>query len=255
MPTPLKLDRVSHSQHYRKRTEPIKYIILHCSLGTPEKQIKTLDELGLSVHYIIGRDNTTTEVLPPNLVAYHAGESHWQNSPESSLNGCSIGIEIETTTLGQSSKDYQVGVMKKLYSLLTFLSKKYKIRRENILGHSDIAPSRKPDPGVGFPWKKLYQYDLGIWYSQRCLDKETDEIKLLQTIGYDTSNLNAARYAFCRRFIPEEIFVESDITKLLNNPYPTDFHPKNSERYLLTLRAVAFSFNKERQKRYWYLEK
>ncbi len=255
MPTPLKLDRVAHSGHYRKRTEPIKYIILHCSLGTPKEQIKTLDELGLSVHYIIGRDNTTTEVLPPSLVAYHAGISRWQNSKDKSLNECSIGIEIETQTLGQSPADYQIGVMKKLYSLLNALCRKYKIRRENILGHSDIAPTRKPDPGAAFPWKKLYQYNLGIWYSLRRLDKETDEEKLLNTIGYDITDLSAARYAFCRRYLPEEVFVEQDIQKLLESPYPAGFAPQNKDKYMHILRAVSFSFAEERRKTYWYLEK
>ncbi len=255
MPTPLKLDRVVHSKHYRERTEPIKYIILHCYAGTPQEQLERMDNLGVSVHYIIGRDNTTTEVLPPSLVAYHAGASRWQNSEGKSLNDCSIGIEIETKTLGQSPTDYQVGVMKKLYSLLTVLCLKYKIRRENILGHSDIAPTRKPDPGAGFPWKKLYQYNLGIWYNLRCLDKETDESKLLQNIGYDTTSLIAARYAFCRRYLPEEIFVEEDIHKLLETPYPADFTPQNAAKYMRLLRAVSFSFTEERRKSYWYLEK
>lgn len=255
MPVQFKLNRVAHSSHFHERTVPVKYIIIHCFANTPEEQIKVLDMLGLSVHYIIGRDCTITEVLSPNLVAYHAGQSHWQNSPENSLNNCSIGIEIEAPHLGQSPKDYSTGMMKKVYSLINMLCMKYKIRRENILGHSDIAPARKPDPGVYFPWKKLYRYDMGLWYNLHCLSKETDETVLLQKIGYDTSNLPAARYAFCRRFFPSEIFVEQNIQHLLIHPYPPNFIPKDYEKYLLTLRAVALSFQEERQKRYWYLEK
>lgn len=254
MPAPFKLDACVHSKHYRERTEPIKYIILHCYTGTPQEQIERMDSLGVSVHYIIGRDCRVTEVLPPALVAYHAGQSHWQGSPESSLNGCTIGIELETLTLGQSKQDYQRGQLRKLYSLLYYLCMKYKIRPENILGHSDIAPSRKPDPGACFPWNRLRQYNFGVWYSLLCLSKETDETTLLQTIGYDTTDLPAARYAFCRHFIPEEIFVESDIQKLLNMPCPADFMPQDHEKYLKILRAVARSYTEARQKRYWYLE-
>lgn len=255
MPVPLNIDSVVHSRHYRERTEPIKYIILHCSVGTPQEQIKRLDNLGLSAHYIIGRDSTITEVLPPEYVAYHAGKSRWQNSEETSLNGCSIGIEIEASALGQNKADYHRGIMRKIYSLLHFLCMKYKIRPENILGHSDIAPTRKPDPGACFPWKTLYVYNFGVWYNLLRLSPETDETTLLQIIGYDTANLPAARYAFCRHFIPEEVFVESDIFKLLTFPYPADFQPKDQENYLRILRATAAAYVKARQKRYWYLER
>lgn len=232
-------DKIHHLNHFRPRTEKIKYIILHCSLGTPEKQINILDELGLSVHYIIGRDNTITEVLSPEKVAFHAGLSKWQQSEDKSLNNSSIGIEIETLTLGQSKKDYTRGQMKKLYELLSELSQKYNIKPENILAHSDIAPTRKPDPGLSFPWKCLAKHGFGIWYNQHKLAAETNEINLLQTIGYDTTDLPAARYAFCRHFFPEEVFIESDITTLLNTPYPADFIPKELKKYLRRLRAAA----------------
>ncbi len=243
---------VAHSNNFRERNEPIQYIIIHCSVGTPEEQIKTLNTLGLSVHYIIGRDGRIIENLPPEKVAYHAGKSFWNNSDFGSLNGCSIGIELESPHLGQYKKDYTVKQISSLMNLLKDLTIVYKIRKENILGHSDIAPTRKPDPGAAFPWKKLYQNNLAAWYLLTNLDKETDELKLLDKIGYDLTDPVAARYAFCRHYLPEEVFIDDDIHHLLDNVYPADFYPKNHEKYLKILRAVSFAINKKRQSVYWY---
>lgn len=240
-------DEISHLPHFRPRTEPIKYIIIHCSLGTPKEQIKTLDSLALSTHYIIGRNGKITETLSPEKVAFHAGLSNWRQSKDTSLNNSSIGIELETLTLGQSKEDYPLRQMKKLYKLLNELCPKYNIRKENILAHSDIAPTRKPDPGVAFPWKRLAKHGFGLWYNERRLSKETNETTLLETIGYDTKNLPAARYAFCRHFIPQEVFVENDLQKLLTTPYPLNFTPKDQKKYLKILRATAHAFKSQRK--------
>lgn len=240
-------DKIHHLPHFRPRTEKIKYIIIHCSRGTPEEQIQILDKLGLSVHYIIGRDKTITEVLPPEKVGFHAGLSNWQNDVEKSLNNISIGIEIEAPTLGQSPEDYSRKQMQKLYELLNTLCTKYTIKPENILGHSDIAPTRKPDPGLSFPWKRLSRHGFGIWYNQHKLATETNETKLLQTIGYDTADLPAARYAFCRHFFPQEVFIESNIQTLVNTPYPANFTPQDPQKYLQILQATAYAFTHQRK--------
>lgn len=255
MPITFKPDHIAPSKHFRERTSPIKYIIIHASATPVEEQLKTLDELGLSAHYIISTTGELTELLPPEKVAFHAGLSSWQNSPEKSLNDCSIGIEIETPSLGQTKGSYKTRCMRKLYLLLRYLTHTYQIRKENILGHSDIAPTRKPDPGLAFPWHKLSVNGLAVWYSLTALSEETDEIKLLQTIGYNTTDLPAARYAFCRHFIPQEIFVETSLQQLLDNPYPKDFTPKDQSQYQNILRAVAYAYEKERTKHYWYLKK
>lgn len=245
----------NHSQNFRERNEEIRYIILHCSATPPEEQIKTLDTLGLSVHYIIGRNGTIIENLPPEKVAFHAGKSYWDKSDNGSLNGCSIGIELEAPGLGQYKEDYTTKQLNSLMRLLKELTIVYKIRKENILGHSDIAPARKPDPGVAFPWKKLYQHNLVTWFVLTNFDKETDELKLLEKIGYDITDLAAARYAFCRHYLPEEVLIEDDIYKLLDNVYPVDFYPKDYNKYLRTLRAVSYAISKERKIIYWYLKK
>lgn len=249
---PVKIDTIHHLPHNRPREEQIKYIIIHCSRGTAKEQIQTLDRLGLSVHYIIDRKGEITEVVPPSLVAYHAGISRWQNSPQKSLNGCSIGIEFESADLGQR-KNFTPRSVNKLVRLLSHLMFVYKIRPENILGHSDIAPTRKPDPGAAFPWKRLAKELTSVWYDTDKLLKETNEQKLLETIGYDTADLPAARYAFCRHFFPKEVQIIEDITILVNSPYPKDFTPKDYPRYITYLRAAAYAYENARTKNYWYL--
>lgn len=247
------IKHIHHLPHFRERTEEIKYIIIHCSRSAPKEQLKNLDNLKLSAHYIIGQNGEITEALAPEKVAFHAGISSWYDSDGQSLNGSSIGIELEAPDMGQSKKTYKPALRHSLCKLLIYLCYTYKVRPENILAHSDIAPTRKPDPGKGFPWKYLYQNGITPWYHARCLHQETDEETLLKIIGYNTEVLSAARYAFCRRWLPEEVKTETDIQYMLDNPYPKDFAPEDEKRYLQRLRAVALAIEKCRTQTPWYL--
>ena len=91
---------ITHTANCRDRTEDIRYIILHCSSYSPDKQLDILDKYGLSTHYIVSERGQITENCPPDKVAYHAGESSWLGSEGKSLNGCSIGIELESFARG-----------------------------------------------------------------------------------------------------------------------------------------------------------
>ena len=234
----------------RARTEKIQYIIIHCSKSSPEKQIEHMQNFGLSTHYIISKKGALIKTLDLERVAYHAGQSSWNGSKEFSLNGTSIGIEIESKSLGQTQRAYTKKSIETLCRLLKYLRQTYKIRKENILGHSDIAPERKPDPGPNFPWKKLYQNGLIFWYDERSLSPLLDEETLLRSIGYNTKALEAARYAFCRRYLKKEVLIDKDIQHLVDNPYPKDFYPKDKEAYIKRLRAVLKAIMTERKRRY-----
>lgn len=235
--------KTSHQllEHFRIRKEPIQYIIIHCSRSNPKKMIKIMAENKVSTHYIIDRSGNITEVIHLENVAYHAGISNWQNKDIKSLNETSIGIELVCPSMGQTKRSYNTKMINALCTLVAKLQKKYKISKEHILAHSDIAPERKPDPGAYFPWKKLYQKGLIYWYDERRLDKEKDEATLLKNIGYTITDLPAARYAFCRRWLKEEVLFDSEMQHLLDNPYPKKFMPKDKEKYLKRLRAVAFA--------------
>ena len=235
-------------EHYRIRKEPIKYIIIHCSRSEPKKMIQIMEENGVSAHYVISKKGELISVIPEQDVAYHSGMSNWHNSPAQSLNETSIGIELECPSMGQSQRSYNHKTIETLCRLLSKLQKKYKISPEHILAHSDIAPERKPDPGAWFPWKKLYQKGLIYWYDERSLAKETDERILLNNIGYTTTDLSAARYAFCRRWLKEEVLFDKVMQHLLDNPYPKNFKPKDKKRYIKRLRAVANAVEKIRKK-------
>lgn len=117
----------------------------------------------VSAHYFIKDDGKIINLVPDLYEAWHAGKSSWKNLKK--LNRYSIGIEINNPGHDhgyRKFKDKQISALKKLLSNLT---NKYKIKNCNILGHSDIAPDRKKDPGEKFPWKDLANKDLCIWHN------------------------------------------------------------------------------------------
>ena len=119
----------------------------------------------VSCHYLIKNNGEIVKIVPDLYMAWHAGESSWKNYK--SLNQNSIGIEI--TNPGHEF-NYKKFSKKQIYSLLKlskFLIKKYKINPKNILGHSDVAPDRKKDPGEKFPWKYLSQKKVGLWHTEK----------------------------------------------------------------------------------------
>ena len=97
--------------------------------------------------------------------AWHAGKSYWKG--ETDINSNSIGIEIDNSGKLLDFENYNNFQILSLIKLLKFIKKKYNISFHNILGHSDIAPYRKIDPGEKFPWKKLSTHGIGRWYKEK----------------------------------------------------------------------------------------
>lgn len=150
-----------------------KYLILHYTALDDNKSVSVLTQQAVSVHYIVNNlgDNEIYQVVDENKRAYHAGVSHWRN--DNMLNDTSIGIEIVNpgyTTDASGKKNfvaYPDEQFEKVAALAKDIATRYMIPPTNILGHSDIAPTRKQDPGPTFPWKKLYDdYQLGMWYDE-----------------------------------------------------------------------------------------
>ena len=150
----------------KRKFHQIKYIIFHYTGMKKESEaISRLTSMQseVSCHYLIKKSGEIITIVPESYTAWHAGKSSWGNYKY--LNKNSIGIEI--TNPGHEF-DYKKFTKKQISSLLKltrFLIKKYKINLKNILGHSDIAPDRKKDPGEKFPWKYLSQSKVSIWHT------------------------------------------------------------------------------------------
>lgn len=150
-----------------------KYLILHYTALPDDKSITVLTQQSVSSHYLVNNtgDNEIYQLVDENKRSYHAGVSAWRN--DKNLNDTSIGIEIVNAgytsdatgkRIFASFSDDQV---KKVASLAKDIITRYQIPATNVLAHSDIAPTRKQDPGPMFPWKKLYdQYQIGMWYDE-----------------------------------------------------------------------------------------
>ena len=189
MPNFPKIKKIRLSKNFRERKGQIRFIVFHCSSVRDEDELfDTIENLGLSTHYIINQEGEIMMCVEPSNVAYHAGKSKWRDSLGESLNEESIGIECVAPNLGQNKEDYSYKMFLAINSLLDMLRVKYKIRKENIVGHSDIAPDRKADPGIGFPWYRMYRCNNVLWYrtKQVTKDKSEEELKLEKDMQLST---------------------------------------------------------------------
>ncbi len=232
------------SEYYDERDTQIDMLVLHCSAQTGTEMLKVLNELKLSVHYILDENGELIQCVPEEKRAWHAGKGYWRGS-EASLNSRSIGIEISSPSLGQEA--YSEAQINKLIPFCKKIIRKYGIPSQNVVGHSDVAPLRKPDPGVGFPWKRLAKEGVGLWYQPRNAAKTeiNDIAKLLAEIGYDTRDekaLEASAYAFCRHFLPQYVQKDADVYHLLENILPDNFNFMQEPKFVETLKAVAWSY-------------
>ena len=116
----------------------------------------------VSSHYFIGNNGDVSNLVPDLYEAWHAGKSSWKSYK--SLNKYSIGIEINNPGHDYGYKRFTKKQIFSIIKLLKYLKKKYNIKQSNILGHSDISPNRKKDPGEKFPWYELAKKNLCIWH-------------------------------------------------------------------------------------------
>ncbi len=207
----------------KRKPKQIKFIIFHYTGMKKEKEaINRLisNKTKVSSHYLIKKSGEILTLIPDLYVAWHAGVSSWQNYKL--INKYSIGIEISNAGHDHNYKNFTVKQIKSILKLSKYLIKKYKIKSKFILGHSDIAPKRKKDPGEKFPWKVLSKNKIGLWHDLNQKDlfikrkKEITKfeqkvfIQNLNKIGYPVGlinkNLNYSKLstkAFQRRFRQE----------------------------------------------------
>ena len=148
------------STSFRPRTEKVDTLVLHFTALDLESSLRILRYGDVSSHYVLAEDGSVWKILEDNEVAWHAGLSMWHGRPN--VNGRSIGVEI--VNLDGNTRDYPATQIAALIELCTtIITRNPGISPRNIVGHSDIAPKRKDDPGRKFPWKELAEAGIGLW--------------------------------------------------------------------------------------------
>ena len=217
----LKLNKSLNFSKKPRSLKNIRFLIIHYTGMQSARE--SMDRLkdpksNVSCHYFIERKGTIYQMVDDNKIAWHAGKSKWKNI--SSLNRYSIGIEIQNKGHFINYQSFPKKQIFSLIKLIKLLMKKYKIKKENVLGHSDIAPLRKLDPGEKFPWNTLSKKEAAIWYSKTKQTKYNVKLKNrreiffsnIYKIGYRFFKLSKQSkkdkkiiMAFQMRFLPKEV--------------------------------------------------
>lgn len=161
----------------------------------------------VSAHYLIDEDGRLVLLVDEKYRAWHAGKSFWRGAAD--INSASIGIELVNPGHEHGYRPFPAAQIATLVRLLERLFADYNWPPQALLAHSDIAPTRKEDPGELFPWQELAAHGFGLWPTPTLDDTSAptpDEAKnLLSQIGYDVTNLNKTITAFQRRYLPNHM--------------------------------------------------
>ncbi len=221
-----------YSQNFdriKRKKGNIKFIIFHYTgMKTEKSALKRLSNINskVSCHYFIKKNGSIINLVPDLYVSWHAGISHWKKLKN--LNKFSIGIEIQNPGHQFGYRNFNMKQINSIKYLSLNLAKKYNLRKEHYLGHSDVAPDRKKDPGEKFPWEILSKYKIGLWHSldRKILKKYRQKninnlkkilfLRYLIKIGYffkknKINSISFAIKAFQRRFRPQLINGKIDL--------------------------------------------
>ena len=182
--------------------KPNYVVIHHTAQNSCDQTYKTftLPRTQVSAHYVICKDGRVQHMLNDYLRSWHAGAGKWGNLTD--VNSASIGIELDNNGFETFSEPQ----ITSLLHLLDTLKNKYNIPAANFIGHSEIAPSRKVDPNIYFPWKKLSEKGFGLWYSDTTnliVPPHFSNTTALRIIGYDVKDSTSAIRAFKRHFLQD----------------------------------------------------
>ena len=172
----------------KRKLKEIKFIIFHYTgIKKESKAIKKLTDQKskVSSHYFIKKNGEILTLVPDLYTAWHAGVSSWKKYKL--LNKYSIGIEISNPGHNYNYTKFSNKQIISICKLCKFLINKYKIKSTFILGHSDIAPGRKIDPGEKFPWKFLSKKKIGYWHDLKqnyLLNKRNLEVNIKDELNF-----------------------------------------------------------------------
>lgn len=198
------------SPNFDERTQSVSMLVLHYT-GMPdaESAIRWLanPESKVSAHYVVTEDGQIVRMVDEAKRAWHAGRAWWRGI--SDVNSASIGVEIVNPGHEWGYRNFPEAQVEALIPLIHDIMTRHGITRGNVVGHSDIAPARKLDPGELFPWGRLARLRLALPRPTRNLmDPHWSDgafMLALERFGYDIAEPQAAVIAFQRRFRPELI--------------------------------------------------
>jgi N-acetylmuramoyl-L-alanine amidase len=203
------IERPSPNSAPRPDATVVDILVLHYTELPLQESLDVLSddnrEGRVSAHYVLAEDGTAYRLVPEGRIAWHAGRSHWRG--REALNATSIGIEI--VNLHGDRHDYPVPQIAALIELCHgILARHPAIEPRNVVGHSDIAPQRKIDPGRRFPWKTLADAGIGLWPEANGRPLFGELLPALQRYGYAPAVAVPPREivkAFQRHFRPARV--------------------------------------------------
>ncbi len=203
------------SPNWDERSLPVSMLVLHYTgMQDVDSAIARLRDPAakVSCHYLVAEDGTILRMVDEDKRAWHAGRSHWRAIDD--VNSASIGIEIVNPGHDWGYRPFPAEQIEALIPLVADIKERHGITRGDVVGHSDIAPARKRDPGELFPWHSLARLRLALPRPTRNLmDPQWTQAGFclaLERFGYDVADRMAAIMAFQRRFRPELIDGEID---------------------------------------------
>jgi N-acetylmuramoyl-L-alanine amidase len=209
------VNKVIASPNFNDRKLPISMVVLHYTgmRSAGEALARLCDESSqVSAHYLIDEEGHVTNLVPEEKRAWHAGASYWRGITD--VNSASIGIELANPGHEWGYRPFPEPQMDALLPLLADMMDRHDIPRANVVGHSDVAPARKTDPGEYFDWARLGQLGLALEIPKAKMNLFYDNpgafYLAMERFGYDITDGRGAVTAFQRRWRPEYIDGEID---------------------------------------------
>ncbi len=189
------------SPNHNERRRPVSMLVLHYTgMKTAAEAIDRLCDAAaeVSAHYVVEEDGTVWHLVDESRRAWHAGASFWRG--ETDLNSASIGVEIVNPGHEFGYRPFPVAQMRAVTELCRSVLERHPIAPPGIVGHSDVAPRRKQDPGELFDWEGLARAGVGVWPDFSADAPPIPPEEGLARIGYELDELAATVVAFQRRW-------------------------------------------------------
>ena len=198
------------SPNWDERALPVTMVVLHYTEMEREAALQRLTdpEAKVSAHYFISEQGEVVRLVDEDKRAWHAGASYWRGHKD--VNSASVGIELDHPGHALGYREFAEAQIDALVPLLHDIVRRHDIPRANVVGHSDVAPARKTDPGELFPWSRLAEYRLCLPRPGKLelgdpFSNDGAFYLALERFGYDVTEGRKAVEAFQRRWRPERI--------------------------------------------------